>query len=583
MKRILELIKPYRKKLILVLIIQAFGMITALLMPYLMSEIVEKGISEGNITLVWQYAALMLILAVLSFCSSLASTRINTRITSGYTSDLMHETFVKINSLSYSDYSKIGASGLLARATDDIWNVEGAVISLPNTLVTVPIMFIGSSVLSFMADSSLSAVFMLSIPPVLILVLILMRPLYGMWDKSDKYVDIQNKIVRERLMGLRVVRAFNNEGREHARAKRATEEMSKYMIRANTRGGMVDPFAMLLLNLATVAVVYLGGIRAQSGSGPSAGDIIAVLQYIAMISNALINVSWTLAWLPRLKVAVKRINEVHSLPGEELALVDGGQKLDGGFSLKIDNVSFTYPDSKEPVIQGASISVREGESIAIIGGTGSGKTTLLRLLLGLFDPTDGSISIGGTDYRELKRSEIRSHFSVALQKAMIFEGSIRNNMKMGNPDATDEEICEALRLSKMSEFLDSHPEGLDYLLVGMGQNVSGGQRQRLSMARTVIRRADIYVFDDSFSALDFLTESEIRENFSTALDGKSRIFITQRVSTAMSADRIYVMDGGKITASGTHSELLSSSDIYREIAVSQLGGAIVGGAENEEK
>lgn len=583
MKKILELIKPYRKKLILVLIIQAFGMITALLMPYLMSEIVEKGISEGNITLVWQYAALMLILAVLSFCSSLASTRINTRITSGYTSDLMHETFVKINSLSYSDYSKIGASGLLARATDDIWNVEGAVISLPNTLVTVPIMFIGSSVLSFMADSSLSAVFMLSIPPVLILVLILMRPLYGMWDKSDKYVDIQNKIVRERLMGLRVVRAFNNEGREHARAKRATEEMSKYMIRANTRGGMVDPFAMLLLNLATVAVVYLGGIRAQSGSGPSAGDVIAVLQYIAMISNALINVSWTLAWLPRLKVAVKRINEVHSLPGEELALVDGDQKHDGGFSLKIDNVSFTYPDSKEPVIQGASISVREGESIAIIGGTGSGKTTLLRLLLGLFDPTDGSISIGGTDYKELKRSEIRSHFSVALQKAMIFEGSIRNNMKMGNPDATDEEICEALRLSKMSEFLDSHPEGLDYLLVGMGQNVSGGQRQRLSMARTVIRRADIYVFDDSFSALDFLTESEIRENFSTALDGKSRIFITQRVSTAMSAGRIYVMDGGKITASGTHGELLSSSDIYREIAVSQLGGAVVGGAENEEK
>lgn len=166
---------------------------------------------------------------------------------------------------------------------------------------------------------------------------------------------------------------------------------------------------------------------------------------------------------------------------------------------------------------------------------------------------------------------------------MIFEGSIRNNMKMGNPDATDEEICEALRLSKMSEFLDSHPEGLDYLLVGMGQNVSGGQRQRLSMARTVIRRADIYVFDDSFSALDFLTESEIRENFSTALDGKSRIFITQRVSTAMSAGRIYVMDGGKITASGTHGELLSSSDIYREIAVSQLGGAVVGGAENEEK
>ncbi len=582
MKTILELIKPYRKKLILVLAIQAFGTMTSLLMPYVMSEIVESGISAGNLKLVWQYAALMVVLAVLSFFASLAATKINTAITNGYTSDLLRETFVKINSLSYSDYSKIGASGLLTRATDDIWNVEGAVTSLPYTLVTVPIMFIGSSILSFMADSALSAVFMLSVPPVLILVLVLMRPLSGMWEKSDKYVDMQNKIVRERLIGLRVVRAFNNEEREHSRAKGATEEMSKYMIRANTRGGMVDPFAMLLLNLATVGVIYIGGIRAQSGSGPSAGDIIAVLQYIAMISNALINVSWTLAWLPRLKVAVKRINEVHSLPSEELPLPDE-EKISSGYELRVSNVGFTYPDSSEPVLRDVSVSVREGESVAIIGGTGSGKTTLLRLLLGLFEPVEGEIDVGGINYRDLKKSEIRAHFSVALQKAMIFEGSVRNNMKMGNPDSTDEEIYEVLRLSKMSEFIDSHPEGLDYMLVGMGQNVSGGQRQRLSMARTVIRKADIYVFDDSFSALDFLTESEIRENYAKLLEGKSRIYITQRVSTAMAADRIYVMDGGRIVGEGTHAQLMSASDIYREIAVSQLGGAITGGDGNEEK
>jgi ATP-binding cassette subfamily B protein len=432
-------------------------------------------------------------------------------------------------------------------------------------------MFIGSAVLSFLADPVLSAVFMLSIPPILILVLILMRPLYDMWDKSDKYVDLQNKIVRERLSGLRVVRAFNNEKREHSRAKFATEEMAKYMIRANTRGGMVDPFAMLLLNLATVAVVYFGGMRAEAASGISAGGVIAVLQYIGIISNALISISWTLAWLPKVKVSVRRLNEIYSSRDEE-KISDGEEKTPNGFDIEIKNLSFAYPDSTKNVISDLSLRIKEGEHIALIGGTGSGKSTLIKLLSGLFEPREGEISIGGTAYADMKKADVRSHFSVALQKAQIFEGTVRDNVRLGNPDATDEEIYETLRLSKMSDFVDSHTEGLNYLLVGSGQNVSGGQRQRLNMARTVIKKADVYIFDDSFSALDFLTESEIKENYSVLLKGKSRIVATQRISTAMSADRIYVLDNGRIIGEGTHEELLSSCPVYREIADSQLGG-----------
>ena len=409
---------------------------------------------------------------------------------------------------------------------------------------------------------------MLSIPPVLILVLILMRPLYAMWDKSDEYIDLQNKIVRERLSGLRVVRAFNNEKREHARAKFATEEMAKYMIRANTRGGMVDPFAMLLLNLATVAVIYLGGHRAESGANLGAGDVIAVLQYVALISGALINISWTLAWLPKVRVSLRRINEIHSLSAEEN---EAGGEAPDGYDLEIRGLSFVYPEAKGEVLKDISLTVKEGEHIALIGGTGSGKTTLIRLLCGLFEPNQGSILLGGRDYKDLKKSEIRSRFSVALQKAQIFEGTLRDNIKIGKPEATDEEILEALRLSKMEDFTLSHEEGLDYLLVGMGQNVSGGQKQRLNMARTIIKDADIYVFDDSFSALDFLTESEIKENYSERLRGKSRIVATQRISTAMSADRIYVMDGGRIIGKGTHEGLMRDCPIYREIADSQLG------------
>ncbi len=571
MKKLLELLKPYRKKLVGVAIIDGVGMICALLMPFVMSEIVEKGISEQNISLVWKYAAIMVLLAAVSVAANVISAKLNTSISAGYSADLCRSTFEKINSLSYTDYTKIGPSGLLTRATDDIWNVEGTITSLPYTLFTVPVMFIGSAVLAFLADPVLSAVFMLSIPPILILVLILMRPLYDMWDKSDKYVDMQNKIVRERLSGLRVVRAFNNEKREHGRAKFATEEMAKYMIRANTRGGMVDPFAMLLLNLATVAVIYFGGIRAVAGSGISTGGVIAVLQYIGMISNALISISWTLAWLPKVKVSMRRLNEIHSSSDEEI-IPEGKGEIPNGYDVEIRRLSFTYPGSNKSVIENVSLSIKEGEHIALIGGTGSGKSTLIKLLAGLFEPSEGEIIIGGASYKDMRKIDVRSHFSVALQKAQMFEGTVRDNIKMGNPVATDDEIYEALRLSKMADFVDSHGEGLDYVLVGSGQNVSGGQRQRLNMARTVIKDADIYIFDDSFSALDFLTESEIKGNYSTLLRGKSRIVATQRISTAMSADRIYVLDKGRIIGVGTHSELLTSCPIYREIANSQLGG-----------
>ena len=569
MKQIIELLRPYRKRLALVALVDAFGMMTSLLMPYVMSEIVEGGIATGSIEAVWKYAFVMLLLAVLSALGNLLSARLNTSISTRFTSGLCQRIFEKINSLSYTDYSRIGPSGLLTRATDDVWNVEGAVTSLPYTLFTVPIMFIGSAVLALMADPILAAVFMLSIPPVLILVLILMRPLYAMWDKSDEYIDIQNKIVRERLSGLRVVRAFNNEKREHARAKFATEEMSKYMVRANTRGGLVDPFAMLLLNLATVAVIFFGGLRAEAG-GLSAGDVIAVLQYIALISSALINISWTLAWLPKVKVSLRRINEVMALPAEE-GLMENEGEIPRGFEIEIRGLHFSYPDAKAEVLQDISIKLREGEHIALIGGTGSGKSSLIKLIAGLFEPTDGEILLGGVSYEKMRKAEIRRHLSVALQKAQVFEGSIRDNIKMGKPNATDEEIREALRLSKMEDFLNSHQEELDYLLVGGGQNVSGGQRQRLNMARTIIKDADIYIFDDSFSALDFLTESEIKENYKERLVGKSRIVATQRISTAMNADRIYVMDKGRIVGEGSHSELMESCPIYREIADSQLG------------
>ncbi|MBR2337756.1 MAG: ABC transporter ATP-binding protein [Clostridia bacterium] len=579
MKILLKILKPYKKLLIINAITDAIAMLTMLFMPYVMSKIVDEGIANQNFNTVLKFSAIMLIFSIASLTGTLIANKTNAKLTMGFSADLCKATFEKINSLSYTQYSKIGPSGLLTRATEDIWNMEGAASMIVYTLVTIPAMIVGSAVLAFMEDAVLATVFMLSIPPVMLIVYFFMKPLHGMWEKSDKYVDEQNKIVRERLSGLRVVRAFNNEQKEHARAKFATEEMSKYMIRANVRNGFIDPIAMLLLNLATVCVVWVGGIRASSGLLTDAGDIVAIIQYVALLSGALINLSWTIAWLPRLGVAVKRLNEIHTMKEEDVTVekTEKAVQSASNFDISVENLTFAYQSAKEPSLRNINMKILSGEKVAVIGGTGSGKTTLSRLILGFFAPTEGEIYIGGSAYSDLSKNDVRERFSIALQKPMIFEGTIRENLKMGSPSATDEDILSALSDCRMSDYVNAYEDGLDHVLVGGGQNVSGGQKQRINLARTVIRQADVYVFDDSFSALDFLTESIIKKNLSARLKGKTQITITQRVSTAMHAEKIFVMDKGEITAVGTHEELIKASDIYREICISQLGKDSVGG------
>ncbi len=582
MRLILNLLKPYKKLLIINGITDAVGVILLLFMPYVMSEIVDNGIAKNDFSVVIYSSVIMLILSAVSLTSSLIANKTTSKLTSEFTTDLCKLTFNKINDLSYDQYSKIGPSGLLTRVTEDIFNMEGVANTLVYTIVTIPIMFIGSTVLAFLSDVALALIFMLSIPPVMMIVLFFMKPLHDMWDKSDRYVDEQNKIVRERLSGLRVVRAFNNEEKEHGRAKFATEEMSKYMIKANVRSGYVEPIAMLLLNVATVIMVAVGGARAESGLLKNAGDIVAIVQYVALISSALINLSWTISWLPRLKVSLRRINEIHSLPQEDI----GVEKMDANSikncDIQLIGACFAYPKARENAVTDVTLTIKQGEKVAIIGGTGSGKTTLVRLMLGLSDLTGGKIFLGGEEYSKLNKSEVRNKFSIALQKPMIFEGAVRENVKMGNPNATDEDIISALSDCCMKDFIDSQEKGLDHFLVGGGQNVSGGQKQRLNMARTVIKPADVYIFDDSFSALDFYTESIIKKNLAKRMAQKTQITVTQRVSTAMTAERIYVIDGGKIVGCGSHKELIKTCQIYREICASQLGKDSIGGEDNEK-
>ncbi len=584
MKIIFDYLKPYRKKLISVAVLHALATFTSLLMPYVMSLIVDEGITKRDTGIIFKSAGVMLALAAISLLSSILSNKINSQVTTSFTAKLCAANFKKINSLSESQYSKIGSSSLLTRSTDDIFNLEGAASELVYTLVTVPIMLIGGTALAFSQDAMLSLIFLVSVPPVLIFIVFLVKPLGNLWDMADKYIDTQNRVIRERLSGLRVIRAFNNEEKEHERAKGATEEMAKYIIRSNVRSGYIEPVAMLLLNLATVFMLWFGAERAEAGKLSDAGDVIAVIQYVALIANAVLMLSWTIAWLPKLKVSAKRISEVFDMEVCDVGADDvftSPFDSSKGVSVELCNVNFTYPDASIPTLYDVSMKIEAGESVSIIGGTGSGKSTVIKLLLAFYSPDSGEIYIDSIPRSSLKKNEMRSAFSVSLQRGMVFEGSFRDNINMGRREASDEILMDAAQDAELSEFINSHGEGLSYILVGMGQNISGGQKQRTNMARTLVRDASAYIFDDSFSALDYLTERKIQARLKKRLKGKTRITVTQRVSTALASDKIFVMDRGRIVGEGTHKELIKSSPIYREIALSQLGEEALGGDVND--
>lgn len=568
MKKVLYYLRPYQKQLWIMLILHALSTFLSLMMPYLMSNIVTDGIARRDSDAIVRLCLLMLGIGILSLLLSLFTVRMNAKVSSAFGKTLSRAVFQKINSLSFEEYSRIGTSGLLTRSTDDIFSVEDAAGSLVSTVATVPILLIGGVALSFSADPILALIFLAAVPLVLLLAYFLTRPLGEMWDKSDRYIDIQNRIIRERLSGLRVIRAFGKEEKEHARAKDATERMAHYIIRANVRDGCLNDAVSLILNLATVALLTVGAARMQTSAVLTAGDIIAVIQYVALITNAVLMLSWTIAWLPHLKVSVRRIGEVLSLTSEPVAEAER-RELSGDLVLK--GVTFSYPSAEAPVLTDISMTVPKGESVALIGGTGSGKTTLIKLLLDFYTPEAGEITLGGTDYRTLPRATVRDNFSVALQKSMIFEGSILDNIRMGNHEASEEEILRVLDIAEMSPFLASHEEGLSYRLAKAGTNISGGQKQRFNIARALIRPASVYIFDDSFSALDYLTESRLRKKLNRYLEGRTQIVVTQRAATAMRCDRIFVLDGGRIVGAGRHEELLTDCSVYREIYDSQLG------------
>ncbi len=574
MRKLLSYLKPYKGRIALATLLMAISAVCNLLLPTLMSNVLDKGVygaAEGDtLGYIIKTAAWMLGISVVSLASVAGGYWVVYHVISGYTWSLRSALFKKVHTMTLAEVGRIGASNLVTRSTHDVGTLNWVISMLCGNVIIIPLMFLGGVILCMRKDFMLSLVILCAVPFLIIIVLLMSKKLAHLWEVSDEYCDKQNDMVRERLRGIRVIRAFDREKNAHERITDATRVMANNIIKANVSMAILDPLAAFVLNIAALIIVYLGGVQMERGSGLTPGDVFAMIQYINIILGAIISVSFAIVMLPHVRVAAKRLGQVTESTGIEDSRHAEGRVFTG--AIELENVSYTYPSSSLPALSELNLSIKAGEWVSVIGGTGSGKTTLAELLLAFRAPTEGSLSFDGVAASDISPKDVRANISCSLQKSMLYAGTVADNLRMGKPDASDKELWAALELAQIAEFLREKPEGLNFKLEQAAANISGGQKQRLAIARAILKDAPIYIFDDSFSALDFLTEAKVRKALNEKLSGRTRIVITQRVVSAMHSDRIFVLSDGALVGSGTHSELLETCPIYKEIYISQTGG-----------
>lgn len=570
MKQIFTYLKPYRGQMLLGVLLIAVSGVCSLLLPTIMSDILNRGVYRSDWDYILRCSAKMLVVTAISLGAVVAGTWFRTRVVSGFCADLRAAVFSRVNQMPFEEVSRIGTSALLTRSTHDVGTMSWVADMLSSNIITIPVLFFGGVALAFSKDPALALIILLALPIITAAMLIIGRKVEPLWKISDSYCDKQNDLVRERLHGIRVIRAFNREEQEQGKIAAATRVMAEHIIEANVKMGLASPLAIALMNLVAVAIVFFGGSRMQSGvSSASGGDIFAMVQYVALVMNGIVMAAFALVMYPHAKVAAGRIGEVMAAKTVDDAT---GEDITFAGDIRMEDVTFCYEGADAAAVSHVTLHIAPGEKAAIIGGTGSGKSTLVQLLMAFRQPTEGKIYYDGRDAATLNRRTIRQNISCVLQRAGIYSGTIRENIAMGRPDAAEEEIWQAAAVAQMTDYIKAQPKGLDHVLVQAGKNLSGGQKQRVSIARAVLKNAPIYLFDDSFSALDFMTEANLRRALAEKAAGKTQIVVTQRVTSAMNSDKIFVMDGGMLVDAGTHRELLERCGVYREIYLSQTGG-----------
>lgn len=569
MLKLYRFLKPFTFFVISIVILVFTQVITELYLPTLMSNIVNNGVINKDINYILKTGGIMLITTAIGVICAVLASFLTAKTAVGLGNTLREKIFTKVEGFSLSEFDKFGTATLITRTTNDVNQIQQLTIMIFIMMIRAPLTSIGGIIMALREDKQLTWVLVVVIPIlVLIISIVLVKgiPLFRLiQDKIDKL----NLVLRENLSGIRVIRAFNRENKEKARFDAASTDLMNVTIRVNKIIALLMPLMMFIMNLTTIAIIWFGAIRIDKGN-MQIGSLMAFIQYAMQILFSLLMLTFLFILVPRAQASAVRINEILDTKPEIIDPKEPVNIFEKRGVVEFRDVTFSYKGSEQPVLSNISFTAVPGEITAIIGGTGSGKSTLVNLIPRFYDVNSGSVLVDGVDVRDISQEELRAKIGFVPQNIIIFSGTIAENIRYGKKDATLEEIKHAADIAQATEFIMEMEGGFDHFISAGGTNVSGGQKQRLSIARALVRKPEIYIFDDSFSALDFKTDAKLRAALRQEVKNSTVIIIAQRVSTIMNADKIIVLDEGKIVGIGKHKELLKTCDVYREIVYSQL-------------
>jgi ATP-binding cassette subfamily B protein len=534
-----------------------------------MADIVDVGVVQGDTNYILRVGGLMLLVAAIGAVCTILAANLSAKTAMGFGKILRGKVFSQVEELSLSEFSRIGTASLITRTTNDITQVQMLVMVTLRMMVMAPMMLIGGIIMAVSQDAALARIIVLIIPVIVAAVIVVMNKSTPLFRAMQEKLDKVNRVLREGLTGIRVIRAFDRIDYEKRRFNDANLDLTSTAIKVNRIMATAMPLMMVTMNFMAIAIIWFGGLRIDQGT-MQVGSLMAFIQYVMHIMFSLIMVSMMFVMIPRASASAVRINEVLDTVPE----ISDGKATKSGYATKghveFRNATFSYPGAEKPVLHDISFEAKPGEVTAIIGGTGSGKSTLVNLILRFYDVETGSILINGVDIRDMSQEDLRAKIGFVPQKAVLFSGTVADNIRYGKAEATSEEVEWAAEIAQATEFITGMKDGFDSVVAQGGTNLSGGQKQRLSIARALVRRPEIYIFDDSFSALDFKTDARLRAALKGETSESTVIIVAQRVSTVMDADRIIVLDNGEVAGMGTHRDLIKTCNVYREIVMSQL-------------
>ncbi|MDU1540481.1 MAG: ABC transporter ATP-binding protein [Paeniclostridium sordellii] len=569
MLKLLYNLKRYSYKIMIIVLLVFIQALCDVSLPNLMSNIVDIGIINNDINYIFKIGFIMIGITLIGVGATILASYFGAKVAMGFGRDIRENVFKKVESFSLKEVNELGVASLITRTTNDVNQMQQVLMIMLRMMLYAPMVAVGATIMAIRKDSKLALKILVSIPILVISIYLISRTAIPLFKKMQKNVDNLNRVLRENLTGIRVIRVFNKINIERKRFKDASLQLSDVAIKANRTITLLMPLMMLLVNLSIIAVVWFGGIRIDKGN-MEVGDLIAFIQYLSQIMFALMMLSMMFVMIPRASASAQRINEVLETNSNIYNKTNSIKETKLRGYVEFKNVSFTYDGSSEKVLDNISFKSGLGETTAIIGGTGSGKSTIVKLIPRLLEATQGEILIDGVDIKDIDINLLRDKIGYVPQKAVLFTGTIRENISYGKENASDYDIKKAIEVSQSSEFVLSKKDSIDSYIAQGGVNVSGGQKQRLSIARALIKKPEIYIFDDSFSALDFKTDKKLREALESEVKNATVIIVAQRVSTIKNADKIIVLDEGKVIQIGTHKELLKSCEVYKEIVSSQL-------------